>query len=230
MRSQRKNPKATNRRSGRPHNRGGAGLKDASSDKLVKLSRQAGNDNLRQQLTSGEGRRDDLLQHICERLKNVHEIQALELATGRDERSWFREVAKGEAGHHLPDATRWHNAARLYLEAAHALCAGNLGRGVSLLDKAQEAERAALESCPDMVMQKVSPARRQAPVALPDAGLDVSSGASCPTTARPMALKYGEQILAVIEEVRDAPALKRTRPGNWWETLEEEEEDGEVEA
>ena len=229
MRSQRKNPKATNRRSGRAHGGNGVGLRDASSDKLAKLSRQGGNENLRQQLSSVEGRRDDLLQHICERLKNVHEIQALELATGRDERSWFREVAKGEAGHHLPDATRWHDAARFYLEAAHALCAGNLGRGVTLLEKAQEAERAAMESCPDMVMQKVMPARRQAPGELPEAGLDVASGASCPTTARPMALKFGEQILDIIEEVRDTPALKRTKPGNWWETLEEEE-DEEAEA
>jgi hypothetical protein len=229
MRSQRKNPTATNRRSGRPHSGGGAGLQDASSDKLAKLSRQGGNENLRQQLSSTEGRRDDLLQHIIERLKVVHEIQALELETGRDERKWFREVAKGEAGHHLPDATRWHDATRFYMDAAHALCAGNLGRGVSLLEQAQEAERAALESCPDMVMQKVMPARRKAPEELPEAGIDVSSGASCPTTSRPIDLKFGEEVLDIIEEVRDAPSLKRTKAGNWWETLEEEE-DEEAEA
>lgn len=225
MRSLRKNPKATNRRSGRAHSGGGAGMNDASSEKLARLSRQGGNDNIKQQLSSVEGRRDDLLQHICQRLQIVHEIQEVELEKSRDERKWFREVAKGEPGHHLPDATRWHDSARFYLDAAHALCAGNLGRAVDLLEKAQEAERAALESCPDMVIQKIMPAKRKAPEEVPEAAMDVASGASCPTTARPMDLKYGEEILAIIEEVRDTPPLKRTKSGNWWEALEEEEDE-----
>ena len=61
MRSLRKNPKATNRTSGRPHG-GSGGMQDAASDKLAKLGRQSGNASIKDQLSNAEGRRDDLLQ------------------------------------------------------------------------------------------------------------------------------------------------------------------------
>lgn len=223
MRSLRKNPKATNRTSGRPHG-GSGGMQDAASDKLAKLGRQSGNASIKDQLSNAEGRRDDLLQFICNRLKSVHDIQELELAQGKRTRDHFREIAKGDKGFHLADATRWHDAARFYLEAARALCSGNLGRGVDLLERAQEAERAAMESCPVQVMEKVAAAERQVP-AEPRAALDVAAGATCPTTARPSELKYGERILDVTEEARSNDALRPNKPRAWWEELEEEEDE-----
>ena len=223
MRSLKKDPKATNRQAGRAQG-GKAGMSDAASEKLAKLSRQSGNANVKDQLSSVEGRRDDLLQFICERLKIVNEIQAVEIEVGGREREWFREVQKGEPGHFAPDGSRWHDTARLFMEAAHALCSGNLGRGVDLLEQAQEAERAAMESCPDQVVQKIMPAKRKLPEE-PEAALDVASGAGCPTVARPMDLKYGEEVLAKIEDARETPAMKKTGPKTWWEELEEDEEE-----
>lgn len=225
MRSLKKNPKATNRKAGAAYG-GNAQMSDAASEKLAKIGRQSGNASIKDQLSSSEARRDDLLQFICERLKIVHEIQEVELERAQNEREWFREVAKGESGHHLPDATRWHDTAKFYMEAAHALCAGNLGRGADLIEKAQEAERAAMESCPDQVIQKIMPAKRKLPEQ-PEAAVDVRSGAGCPTTARPMDLKYGEEILAIIEDAKDSPPLKKTGGKAWFEELEEEEEEEE---
>lgn len=201
-------------------------MQDAASDKLAKIGRTGGNQSVRDQLSGVEGRRDELLHFICERLKIVHEIQEVELGQSRREREWFREVAKGESGFHTPDATRWHDSAKYYMEAASALCAGSLGRAVDLIERAQEAERAAMESCPDQVIQKIMPAKRKLPEE-PEAALDVASGAGCPTTARPMDLKYGEEILAIIEDAKKTPPLMTNDGKAWWQELEEEEDEEE---
>ncbi len=223
MRSLQKDPKATNRVSGRAHTSGGQ-LEDPASEKLAKIGKVTGNQAVMSQLGSAEGKRDELLAFICQRLKIVNEIQQVELAEYDKQEEWFREVAKGESGFHLPDATRWHDTASFYMQAAQAMCAGNLGRGADLIEKAQEAERAAMESVPHQVESKIMPAKRKIPEQ-PEAAVGVASGATCPTKARPMDLKYGEEILAVIAELRDNPALQNKDYGAWWEGLEEEEEE-----
>ena len=38
----------------------------------------------------------------------------------RNERQWFKEVAKGTDGYHLPDPRRWHECTELFDRAAEA--------------------------------------------------------------------------------------------------------------
>ncbi len=143
------------------------------------------------------------------------------------EREWFKGVAKGADGFHLPDPSRWHECTRLFKRAAEALCTGNLGRGARLLEQAVETEEATFESVPKMVKTELNRDERTA--AAPDATFQVNDEAGCSSCGRPDELKIAERILAVQDTVQATPPLGR--PKRWWEEegLEEEEEEAEDE-
>jgi len=195
------------------------------SQQLKAVGKGLGNSEFDKQLGHANGKRDALLAHIVERLQAVHGAQNKErLAMGR-EREWFKAVAKGAEGYHLPDPTRWHACAQLFMRAADALCNGNLGRGAQLLQQASAAEQAAFDSAPKMVKSTLD--QDECAVAAPKEVFEVNDEAGCSTRDRPQGLSWGEKILAVQEKMPPTPPLKARRRQNWWEEEEEEEEEEE---
>jgi hypothetical protein len=226
MRSTSKNPAATNRRSSSVKSGGTKGASVGNDGaKLQKMSKVLGNGALTGKLGGANEQRDALFARIAERLVNVQEVQQLERDSLKDQRKWFKDVAKGEKGFHLPDTTRWHEAATLYLEAAKALGRGQLGRGAELLNKAEEAERAAHDSLPEQVVEKMKPEHAPSEEAAPEETA-VSATAACGVCLTPVAIIHeAERILAVSDQLDKAEPLKRTLP--WYSQGEEEEEEEE---
>jgi hypothetical protein len=150
--------------------------------------------------------------------------QSKERASMSREREWFKQVAKGVEGFHLPDPTRWHESARLYRRAGDALCSGQLGRGAQLIEQAAKAEEQAFRGVPKFVRNDLE-ADQQAEAA-PDEARQINDEASCATCAKPQELKIANKILAVLDKMEATPPIPR-RKANWWdeEVAEEEEEE-----
>ena len=222
MRSQNKNPKTTSRMS---YSKRGAGQRagDVDSALLQKISGKLGNDTLQDQIKQRGNSRDQLLSFIIQHLKKIQSVQKIELDEMKNRERWFREVSKGEAGFHLPDATRWHEAAKLFKRAAQAMCKGDLSRGKELLEQAMEQEKAAYDSLPKMVLDRLNTVDQSggnAPVELTRNGAEV-----CPSTRLPQEIAIADQIINIRATMDKMPPLRKTRPFNWWDTLEEEEEE-----
>jgi len=227
MRSTNKNPAATNRRSSSVR-RGGRSTGGVGADgaKLQRMSGKLGNDALGGKLGDSASARDELLARILDRLQAVSKVQEVERDAIKNQRDWFKEVARGETGFHNPDASRWHETARLYMEAAKALGRGQLGRGAELLDKAEEAERAAHESLPEQVVSKLKPEDGPEQEA-PDSAGTFSATAVCPVRLTPVAIIHeAEKILSISDSIDKAEPLKKTR--SWFAEYEEEEEEDEA--
>jgi len=227
MRSSDKKPEA-NRHKVRTIKSGGGktGSGDLDSTQLKAIGKGLGNSEFDKQLSSGNGQRDVLLAHVCERLKTIHGAQNKELQAMGREREWFKQVAKGTDGYHLPDPTRWHECAQLFQRAAEALCNGNLGRGAQLLERATEVEEAVFESVPTMVKEDLE--KHECAQAAPDEMFHINDEAGCSTRDKPQDLKYAEKILAVRDKMESTPPLP-IRNRMWWEEKEEEEEEEEEE-
>jgi hypothetical protein len=210
--------------SGKKQRRSGR-AQDAGSEQLKRLQAGLGNQGLSQNIVSGNLTRDELLQHICERLQVIQGAQGKERSAMGREREWFKAVAKGAEGYHKPDPSRWHESAHLFKRAAHALCAGNLGRGAQLLEQAADAETAAFESVPKMVKTELD--REEVASETPEAALQVNDEAGCAACDRPGELAIADKILAIQDTVQAiAPLGRPKRP--WWEEEEEEEQEEEV--
>lgn len=221
-RSTRKAPTTTDRLATTVKPMDKAGLGDLGSRQLRGLGSKAGNQALDAKLQDQAGMRDQLLQFVGQRLKTMHTVQSHEKLEMKHEREWFRAVAKGSAGFHLPDPTRWHEAAHLYERATHALCNGNLGHGASLLDRALEAERAAFASTPRMVekhLDHTNDHAADAPVELAHVGTE----STCPSCAPPAHLRYADLILNVQDKMEQPPPIGRRKGNAWW--LEEDEDE-----
>ncbi len=227
MRSPNKKPEA-NLRQARvvSENKKSGATSDLDSQQMKAIGKGLGNSEFDKQLGHANGQRDALLAHIIERLETVHGAQNKErMAMGR-EREWFKAVAKGVEGYHLPDPTRWHECAQFYMRAAEALCNGNLGRGAQLLQRAADAEQAAFESVPKMVKSTLE--RDECAVAAPQEVLQVNDEAGCSARDRPQGLSWGAKVLAVQDKMAPTPPLKVKQKRNWWEEEEEEEEEEET--
>ena len=92
--------------------------------------------------------RDNLLAFICMRLQSIHDVQAKERNEMSNEKESVSRGGQRVQGYHLPDPKRWHECTKYFQRAAMAMCAGHVGRGVQLLQRALEAENAAFESIP----------------------------------------------------------------------------------
>lgn len=224
MRSNHQRPKNTDRQL-RVMRSAGAASKDAGSEQLQRVSRKMGNQDFGAQLDRTSQQRDELLAFIAQRLKSLHSVQNVERLEMRDQRQWYREVAKGTHGYHLPDTTRWHESARCYRQAAESLAAGNLTRGAQQLERALEAERTAYASMPRQVQVELEEAESTAS-STPDSLPHAINGGMCQETTLPTEIReLSGRILSVRDVMEDAPPLPLRQ---WWETdLEEEEEEEE---
>ena len=223
MRSSTKKPKGANRTSSSSRSVTSITAdKSGDSAQLRQIAKVMGNDHIRDALKGGSSQRDGMLAHICARLSVLESAQSKEqLALGR-EREWFKSVASGQEGHHLPDLTRWHESARLYKKAGEALSQGQLGRGAQLLTQAAAAEQAAFESAPDFVASEFE--EHETAAAAPEAAHAINDEASCSGCETPKDLKIADRILSRSARMDKAPPIPRRKPA-WFEEQVEEEED-----
>jgi len=185
-----------------------------------------GNKHIQDALHGSSAQRDALLQHISERLHILRGAQKKEhLAFGK-EREWFRGVAKGTAGYHLPDTSRWHESALLYKKAGEALCNGQLGRGAQYIKQAAAAEEAAFSSVPAFV--KTDLEQNQQAEAAPESVHMVNDEGSCAGCGKPADLKVADQILNLADKMEPTPPLAAKKK-RWWDEEKEEEEEEEDE-
>ena len=222
MRSNKKGPEA-NKRTSTSHRSASsiASDKGAESAQLQKIAKFMGNQHLRSTLNDSASQRDALMAHICERLKVIEGAQGKEqLAMGR-EREWFKGVAKGADGYHLPDLTRWHESAQLSKRAGEALCNGNLGRGADLIKQAAAAEQAAFESVP--VFVDVTLDDHESACESPESAQAINDEASCTACAKPAELRIADRILSISDKMEATPPMPK-RKHRWFDEEREEEE------
>jgi hypothetical protein len=200
-------------------------LTNKSTDKSPKESAllaradTVGNAQMAKELKSKNGERDRLLGVITARMEIVHAAQCKEafVATQRDR--WFLAVHKGADT--LPEPKRWCEVARLYREAALAICGGNLGRGAQLAEEAIAAENMAYKELPKMVKRDIN----EKPLgALPSLIMSIGSSATCAPRPMPNETALAERVEAFSPEVGDASTRKK-KLHNWWDKEDEEEEE-----
>jgi hypothetical protein len=219
-----KKPANTNRKAHVVKAAGKLDPSHASANRIEKIVRKGGNDDFARKMGMRAGMRDQMLAFLCERLKHVHRVQSMEKAEIKDVQQWFRALARGRKGVLLPDPTRWHLCAQLYKKAGEALASGHLDRGAQLLDKAMEAERAAMDSAPKQVKDELS-REQKADAAPPPAMGHVVTGMRCPAIDAPVGLRVADLILNVPDKMDHAPPIRPPRRRRWWDEEEEEEED-----
>ena len=196
---------------------------DVDSSLLKQLSSKMGNQGLNDRLQKSSAERDLLLQFICHQLKNVQHIQQIELDEVGQRAEWFREVAKGDHNFDLPDPERWKECASLYKKSAQALCRGDVSKGKQLLEEALKKEDAARHDLPEQIEERLDAKDKVmtgSPVSTASEGGEV-----CPATRAPKELNIADKILSVRSTVRSASPVRRTPAFNWWEQIEESEEE-----
>ena len=225
MRSSSKKPDVTSRkaRTVRPAANRKAG--DISSRRFAALGNKLGNQGIDEKVKSADGQARALLEFISQRLHILQGVQHKELLEMKDFEKWRRAVAKGQSGFELPDTNRWHESAKLFLQAAQAISNGNLGRGADLLDQALEAERAAFESVPRQVRENFEVEESAAEAPPPGTWL-LSSAALCPRQVLPAGIrKASAEVLNLTNRTESVPPLDEF---HWFDEKgpeEEEEED-----
>jgi hypothetical protein len=199
-------------------------IQDPRSARMVRMGQALGNDELQRRLDQGRATRDELLTYLSQRLGAMREAQLREEQFGKEDmRSAWKEIAD----HHKsditkPEPTRWHEAARLYEEAASQLCRGALDRGAQILERAMSAEERAFERVGDQIGVKDLSPGEDAPAALDQ----VKPGQGCPPADVPFDIEANAHaIQANTTTFKDQP-VKRRIADPWW-TLEEEEEEEE---
>lgn len=227
VRSNRKKPDVTSRKARIVRSGTTGRVGDSSSRRFTALGRKLGNQGVDEKVKKAGDQSRVLLDFISTRLHVLQSAQRKELLEMKDVREWYRLLAKGEPGYHLPDTTRWHESAHLYLEAAKAIANGNLGRGADLLDRAMEAERAVFDSVPVQVRENFD--KEEAAAADAPPGLyEVGTAALCPRLALPSEIhKAASAILNISDEMENAPPVRLRR--KWFEAEEEDEEEEEDE-
>ncbi len=196
---------------------------DVDSRLLQQVSSKIGNGGLNSQLLKTANDRDNLLEFLMSRLKNIQQIQQIELDEMALRPEWFRDVAKGEHGFFLPDPTRWKETAQTYKLAGEALCRGDVRRGKQLIEEAVQKEAAATESLPIQVTERLQSKQSD------EYGSPVSTAAEtseiCAARTPPKDLSIADEIIAVQATIRGATPVRRTRPYTWWEQQEDSEEE-----
>ena len=223
MRDNRKNPRNTHRRT-RVKRSLGRSAGDARSRQLRRAQSAMGNSGLNQAVHDRGDLQTDLLSEVGERLQRIHGVQNQELLEIKDQRDWYKEVAMGKAGFHLPDPTRWHECTKTYMQAAQALANGNLGQGARLVERAAQMEEATYATIPAMVRSRLDQGEKAA-APTPDACAHVEASMTCGRVALPDEIDFGRRILNVTTTLEDSPPIPVKK--RWFDELEEEEEEEE---
>jgi len=221
-----------NKSRGRPGSRirhGGSQEKcdDKTSRMLKNLHGSLGNQGLEEILNQRNGRRDDMLKFVCERLQTIRKVQLAEAREWNDQREWHKNVFRGKDGFHLPEPGRWKQAAEEFKRAGEALCRGELGRAKQFMEKALDAEQAAFDAIPVTVREQMHSSTTHAAGEAPEAGDNLNTQDTCSACERPQELKLADRIIALQPTVKNV-GQRSMAPHTWFldEEEEEEEEDG----
>lgn len=198
-------------------------LGDGGSQSLSKLGGAKGNNNTQGLLNQSKAKRDILLDFIRARLKQIKQVQQLELRSLKDQPEWWRQVGRRKSGFKLPDPTRWRQSAQLYQQAAKAACGGNLGKAAELLERATAEEKKAMKDVPKQVQV---PSQLSAPTGMPDALVGTLDGEGCPVTTAPDIEAHAEEITRTSESPDAVAVPYLLQPHHhWWEAPEEDPQD-----
>lgn len=195
--------------------------KATATTQAQKMAKGVGNQAMNERLQASLKRRDDVLAFISGRLHGIREKQLVELDAVENREKWERRVSWNHKGFTLPQPTRWNQCAEAYKQAAKALCAGNLSRGVQLLDRALELERVVQKSFPTFLEQELR-SSTVIPTQIPDSVALVSAGEGCPRTALPKSMHVADDIIAVRENARPVREWQTRSHKGWWEAEEED--------
>jgi len=198
--------------------------KKKSEGRLEKLAQLVGNDEIKQRIERGNASRDAMLQHLCERLRVMQQLQIRELSmTQRGGHwSWWRDAAdRNKEDLQEPKPTRWNAAARAYEDASRALCKGDITRGRQHMDDAMKLERDAHETLTRLVeLTDLEFDARPTDGQL----ADITATAAAGPCEEPDDVSIAAEIYNVTTTVPDMPNRKRIRDP-WWTEEEEEEEE-----
>lgn len=200
---------------------------DKTSRMLKTLQGSLGNQGLEEILNARNGKRDELLKFVCERLGTIRKVQMAEAREWNDQRQWHKDVFRGKDGYHLPEPGRWKQAAEHFKKAGEALCQGNLGQAKQYMEDALAAEQAAFDAIPVTVREEINSTTDGAASEAPEAGDNLSGEDTCGPCAKPAELKLADRIIALNPTVKNV-GQRSTRPHSWFleEEEEEEQEDG----
>ena len=202
-------------------------MKSTRKDRLQKLVKAVGNDEIQKRIQQGNVNRDMCLAYIAEHLRNMRQLQIREqrLVPRGAHWFWWRQVADNyKTWFKKPEPKRWHQAAHMYEEAAKQLARGNVSRGKDLMEKAIVEERKQMNNLSDLVStDDLAFDARPDPRWLEQI-VDTEPGQPC---ALPEDIQLARDIQNVMDTVVD-PMNRRRRRDPWWtlEDEEEEEEDG----
>jgi len=197
---------------------------DAASRALKKAGVSMGNAQIIATLQDPKEIRDQLLKTIASRIKGIRQAQLTEDAQRRDPRNSFRrQIYKGED--HQADPGRWRDVGRRYLEAARALCAGQLDRGARMLEEAYMMEKEAFASVPEHVEVELEEGA-EGEGELPGSIDQIASGATCPSCPLPQDVELVNWI-ENLDPTIPLRGVKGKDPHNWWDEEIEEAEDDE---
>ncbi len=199
-----------------------------NQEELMKILAQGlGNQALEQRLRRATGRRDALLDFIAERLEKIRDVQLKESALLHQKDKWWRDAVWQEPGVWMPEPQRWGAAAKEYRQAVEALCRGDLGRGLQLLERAMETERATLEQVPHGLGLHPDEEAEQAAIQQgPEDGQEVGADEGCPERELPKEIGLADEIERFRHTARPLRGiLIEQHDPKWWEEEEEEEEE-----
>ncbi|MBN1336737.1 MAG: hypothetical protein JXB39_12335 [Deltaproteobacteria bacterium] len=222
MARQRRTPVITDRPATRVRSARSGGRSEDSETVVRAMTSALGNTAMAERLTDARERRDALLDFVVARLRILQDAQALERALVDRPEVWERSVARGRSGWVLPDATRWHGAARAYRDVARALARGDLARGVALLEEARSEERAAIESTPSYLPLPTA-VREGSDAPVPLAALGVGAREGCPARRLPAEVRIADRILSVSDRAGEVRTLGVPGHTGWWSEASEEE-------
>jgi hypothetical protein len=193
-------------------------LRDSATARVARTSAAVGNDEMSRRLSAGNATRDQLLAFLCERLKVMRITQMREMAQ-RDtvnQIEWRHDIAESHADFGKPEPTRWREPARLYAEAADALCRGSVGRGAELMKRAIASEQQQYKELTKLVSVDDLETGAESPVG------QVAMGEAAGACDLPPDVALAQVIQNVTAAVGE-PATKYRTADPWW--LEEEEEE-----
>lgn len=194
--------------------------------RVRQLQRGLGNDELRQQLDQGRADRGTMLAHVIDRLGVIEELQSRELrlldrgATFE----WWRAVSRDDNEDvSVPDPNHWHEVARTYKLASEALCAGNLGRGHELLERAMKLDDHEVDKMTELVDTTGVDFETRPDVGVLDGLVGVGNVEPC---APPEGIEVADRILSIQVDIHRTPEVRKGASPWWGEDEEEDEEDG----
>lgn len=199
-------------------------MKSTRKDRLQKLIKAVGNDEIQQRIQQGTVNREMALAFISQHLREMRQLQIREVQlTKRGAHwDWWRQVADNyKTWYTKPEPKRWQEAAKLYEDAAKAFARGNISRGKEILDRAITEENKQMNDLTELVATEDLAFDAQPDVRWLEYIVDTDPG----PMALPEDIRLAQEIMKVEETVVD-PMNRRRRRDPWW-TLEDEEEEEE---